>query len=123
MSEECNGDSRSKLRLLLTRSELEKLDATVSETGTNRSLLIFEAVQRGLAGRDPEVRQEKRDRRVDAWVSRGLKEELSRVAKRLNITQQHLARTLLLSYLAEAPWIFDANPLSDPSEGDADDGK
>ena len=123
MSEEYNGDSRSKLRLLLTRSELEKLDATVSETGTNRSLLIFEAVQRGLAGRDPEVRQEKRDRRVDAWVSRGLKEELSRVAKRLNITQQHLARTLLLSYLAEAPWIPDANPLSDPSEGDADDGQ
>jgi len=123
LSEEYNGDSRSKLRLLLTRSELEKLDATVSETGTNRSLLIFEAVQHGLADRDPEVRQEKRDRRVDAWVNRGLKDKLSRVAKRLNITQQHLARTLLLSYLAEAPWIPDANPLSDPSEGDADDGQ
>jgi len=122
LNEDCDGDSRSKLRLVLTRSELEKLDAAVSETGTNRSLLIFEALQRGLAGRDPVVRQERRDRRVDAWLSRRLKDELSRVAERLNITQQHLARTLLLSYLAEATWNRDLNPLSDPSEGDTDDG-
>ena len=112
--------SRAKLRLLLTPSELEKLDAAVLDTRTTRSLIVLEALQAGLADPDLKIEQEKRDRRVDAWATILLKEKLRFVASRLNVTQQHLTRTLLLTYLASAPWNHQPNQCAKQStEGGA----
>ena len=97
-------DERTKLRLLLTPSELRKLDAVVSEAGVNRSFLILEALKVGLSNPDLNIDQERRNQRVDAWATDAIKEHIRQLATHLHITQQHLTRHLLLRYLATAPW-------------------
>ena len=97
-------ERRTKLRLLLTPTELEELDAAVRETGTTRSLLILEAIQAGLADPNLKTTQEKRDKRTDTWVPSPIKDKLRQLATIMNVTQQYLTRHLLLAYLASAPW-------------------
>ena len=118
MKEDAN-EGRAKLRLLLTPSELEKLDAAVLDTGTTRSLLILEALQAGLADPNLNINQEKRGRRIDAWATGSMKEKLRTLAARLNVTQQHLTRTLLLTYLASAPWNRQQKRCTEESTGSA----
>lgn len=113
-------ESRAKLRLLLTPSELEKIDAAVRDTGTTRSLLILEALQAGLADSNLNINQEKRDCRVDAWATGSMKEKLRLLAARLNVTQQYLTRTVLLTYLASAPWNRQQKRCTEESTGSAE---
>jgi len=105
MREQGNEEARRrKLRLLLTLSEREKLDAAVTRTGTTRSLLILQAIQVGLADPSLKTAQERRSRRTDAWIPSPIKRRLRELASTLNVTQQHLTRHLLLAYLESAPW-------------------
>jgi len=113
MKPERDGEARRKLRLLLTPSELAKLDTAVQDTWTTRSLIILEALQAGLAEPELKINQEKRDRRVDAWTTNSIKERVRLLAAQLHVTQQHLIRTLLLAYLASAPW----NPKPHRNQG------
>jgi len=117
MREDRNETSRTKLRLLLTPSELEKLDAAVQDTGTNRSFILLEAMQAGLADPNLKIDQEKRTRRIDAWTTSRMKEKLRQLAAKLNITQQHLTRTLLLNYLTTSPWNQPKPHQQEPTEG------
>jgi len=94
--------ARTKLRLLLTPSEHQSLTAAAQQTGTNRSLIILEAIQAGLTNPHLQITQEKRSRRTDAWVP--VKVQLRQLAGALNVTQQHLTRHLLSTYLASPPW-------------------
>lgn len=96
---------RRKLRLLLTDSELEELERAVDESGAcSRSLIISEATRRGLLSREFAVTQERRSRRIDAWVPRRMLEELRRSATLHAVTQQWLLRRWLREYVAEAAW-------------------
>ena len=97
-------DERAKLRLLLTPSELRELDTATREAGVNRSFLIFEALRTGLTNPDLNLTQERRNLRVDAWVTGTLKQRIRQQATNLHTTQQHLTRHLLLTYLATLPW-------------------
>lgn len=119
MRETGDEERRTKLRLLLTPSELEKLDAAVQLTGTTRSLLILEAVKTGLADQNLNLTQQRRSARVDAWVTGGIKASLRQLATNLNVTQQHLTRHLLLTYLAHPPWTAKTQPdrQGQPSDG------
>ena len=96
--------ARTKLRLLLTPSEHQSLTAAAQQTGTNRSLIILEAIQAGLTNPHLQITQEKRCKRTDAWVPTAVKAQLRELAGALNVTQQHLTRHLLSTYLASPPW-------------------
>jgi hypothetical protein len=103
--EEEERNRRTKIRLLLTPSELETLDWAVRESyAPTRSLIIFESFQAGLRNPNLKTRQEKRNRRIDAWTTKEMKHEIRQLACKLQVTQQHLVRHLLLSYIAAAPW-------------------
>jgi hypothetical protein len=97
-------EGRTKLRLLLTPSEHQKLAEVAQQTGTNRSLIILEAIQAGLANQHLRITQEKRCKRTDAWIPTAVKTQLRQLAGALNVTQQHLTRHLLSIYLTSPPW-------------------
>jgi hypothetical protein len=95
---------RSKLRLLLTESETEQLNASAAESGASRSLLISEAMHAGLANSNQRFTQVKRSVIVDAWLPTGVIRALKRLAITHHLSQQHLLRLFLFQYLTTAPW-------------------
>jgi len=109
---------RSKLRLLLTDSELEKLDRAVVASGAlSRSLVVAEAMREGLSRSEHNMTQERRGNRIDLWVPRRLIENVRQLANTCNLTQQNLLRRFLLQYLATAPWnSTDTNPTPAPED-------
>lgn len=95
-------EERVKIRLLLTESELETLDRAVSESGaSNRSLIIFEALQAGLQVPTPKIKWKKRNRRVDAWTSGEIKHRIAQLANEIGVTQQTLLRYFLAKYISQ----------------------
>ena len=95
-------EERVKIRLLLTESELETLDRAVSESGaSNRSLIIFEALQAGLQVPTPKIKWKKRNRRVDAWTSGEIKRRIAQLANEIGVTQQTLLRYFLATYISQ----------------------
>jgi hypothetical protein len=95
---------RSKLRLLLTESETERLNATSVQSGASRSLLISEAMRAGLANPNQTFSHVRRSVIVDAWLPTRVVAALKRLAITYHLSQQHLLRLFLFQYLTAAPW-------------------
>lgn len=97
---------RSRLRLILTESETAELDRAVAESGAIfRSLIIAEAIQAGLSRpADRTLTAERRCRRVDVWLPRGIGALVKRTAQAHKTTQQKLLRHFLFEYIASGPW-------------------
>ncbi len=95
----------SKLRVLLSECEVERVEHAVAASGAwSRGLLIAEAVRAGLANPELKLEGGRRLRRVDALVPRKLGLRLKEAAAANNVTQQRLLRHFLCQYLAAAPW-------------------
>src|SRR5208282_2104774 len=71
---------RSRLRTLLNKKELDNLALAVTETGTNKSFLIFQAIEYGLRMLDARDTQGKRLYRTTAWVPRKLKNRVKQLS-------------------------------------------
>jgi len=97
---------RSKLRLILTQSQTAELDRAVAESGAIfRSLIIAEAIHAGLSRpADRTLTAERRCRRVDVWLPRGIGALVKRTAQAHKTTQQRLLRHFLFEYIASGPW-------------------
>ena len=96
---------RDRISLLLTGSEVDELERAAVESGArSRNLIITEALKAGMLTPNLKVSQQKRCRRVDAWVPHGTAHEFKLLAASHNVTQAHLLRHLLRQYLANAPW-------------------
>lgn len=95
------------MRLLLTEEELKRIDQALVESGAlNRSLLILEAIQAGIANAALLRTVEGRRRwRVDFRIPRELKDKVQTVARRRHQTQQSLLRHLLFHYISRGPWL------------------
>lgn len=97
---------RSRVRLLLTDTEIKELDRAVAESGAwSRSLVVAEAIQAGLSNFDSRLAQERRSRRVDVRLPTRLIDNLKRLATTHTLTQQNLLRHFLFRYLATGPWM------------------
>lgn len=104
MNENETRRGKRKLRVLLTPSEHQKLEEAAFDACATKSLLVYEAVREGLAGDGQRITQERRERTIDVWVPPGIKERLEQLASNLTVTQQHLTRHLLFTYLSATPW-------------------
>jgi hypothetical protein len=96
--------------------ELTRLHSAVTEAGANKSLLVVEAIQRGLPDFDPRNIQTGRSCRIDAWVPTEFKERIKQLAEVHAVTQQSLLRYLLFKHLKAASW-----KQTEPQEGDTHD--
>lgn len=105
----CKLRARSKLRLLLTETEAEKLDDSAAQSGASRPLLISEALRAGLANPPQTLSRDKRSVRVDVWVPSELAAGVRRLAVTHHLPQQHLLRLFLFQYLTTAPWELPQN--------------
>jgi len=95
----------SKLRILLTPTEAERLDNSTAQSGVrSRAFLIAEALRAGLTDPPPGLRSGRRVVRVDAWVPAELVVRLKELAATHHLPQQHLFRLFLFQYLTVAPW-------------------
>ena len=95
---------RSRVRTLLDRKESDNLALAVIETGTNKSFLIFQAIEYGLRTLDPRDAQGKRIYRTAAWVPRTLKNSVKELSICTGLTQQSILRLFLSEYLKATPW-------------------
>src|SRR5208282_6388638 len=95
---------RSKVRTLLDKKESDDLALAVIETGTNRSFLIFQAIEYGLRTLDPRDARGKRSYRTTAWVPRTLKNSVKELSIGTGLTQQSILRLFLSEYLKATPW-------------------
>ena len=96
---------RVRLFLFLTDSEADELERAALESGAcSRGLLITEAVKTGLIAPRLNLSQERRRRKISAWIPRRTAVELKQLASENNLTRTRLLRHFLLQYLAEAPW-------------------
>ena len=97
---------RSRLRILLTREEINLLDSAVAERyAVTRNLLVYTAIHEGLTTFKPEtIRKPNRRREVPIWVPRDMKNKIRELAKTHSITQQTILRHLLFQYITQAPW-------------------
>lgn len=97
---------RTKLRVLLTAAEAERLDRAVEASGAwTRGLLIVEAVRAGLAKLELSLGDGRRLRRIDTWAPRTLIASVRKLADENGVTQQQLLRQFLFQYIAAAPWV------------------
>jgi len=92
------------VRTLLDKKESGLLALAVIETGTNKSFLIFQAIEYGLRTLDPCDAQGKRSYRTTAWVPRKLKNGMKELSIVTGLTQQSILRLFLSEYLKVAPW-------------------
>jgi hypothetical protein len=105
------GKRRDRVYLLLTDSEADELErATVESGACSRSLIITEALKAGMLTRELKLSQQKRGRRVEAWVPRKTADEFKLLAATQNVTQAYLLRHFLRQYLANAPWTNNDEP-------------
>jgi hypothetical protein len=96
---------RVRLCLLLTDSEADELDRASAESGAgSRNLLVTEALKAGLLNPSLNVSQERRCRRIEAWIPNATARDFKFLAANHSVTQAHLLRQLLRQYLANAPW-------------------
>ena len=96
---------RNRIYLLLTDPEADELERAAVESGAcSRNLIITEALKAGMRTPNLKVSQQKRCRRVEAWVPHGTANDFKLLAATHNVTQAHLLRHLLRQYLANAPW-------------------
>ncbi len=96
---------RVRLYLLLTDSETDELDRATAESGAgSRSLLLTEALKAGVLSPNLNVSQQRRCRRIDAWIPHATARDFKLLAANHSVTQAHLLRHLLRQYLASAPW-------------------
>ncbi len=97
---------RSRLRLILSESETVKLDRAVADSGAMfRSLIIAEAINAGLSKHgNLTLTGEKRSRRVDVWLPKGIGELVKQAAQAHSTTQQNLLRHFLLEYVENGGW-------------------
>ncbi len=94
---------RSRVRTLLDKKEYDNLSSAEIESGTNKSFLIFQAIEYGLRI-DLRGAQGKRSYRTTAWVPRTLKNNLKQLSTVTGLTQQSILRLCLAEYLKIAPW-------------------
>ena len=96
---------RDRLYLRLTDSEADELERAAIESGArSRSLIITEALKEGMLTPNLNVSQQKRRRRVNAWIPRATVLEFKHLAATHHVTRAHLLRLFLRQYLANAPW-------------------
>ncbi len=97
---------RTRLRILLTEEEIERLDSAVMESGAlSRTLLVFEAIRAGLVkGETATMKKPSKRKAVPVWVTFDLKNRIKEAARANSVTQQSLVRHLLFQYIAHAPW-------------------
>jgi hypothetical protein len=108
---------RDRIYLLLTNPEADELERAAVESGArSRSLIITEALKAGMLTPNLKVSQQKRRRRVEAWVPRGTAHEFKLLAATHNVTLAHLLRQLLFQYLANAPWRNNHEPKTQEAE-------
>jgi len=98
--------SRSRLRILLTEEEINRLDSAVAESyAVTRKLLVYTAIHQGLTTFKPEtIQKPNRRREVPIWVPKDMKNKIRELAKTNSITQQSIMRHLLFQYITRAPW-------------------
>ena len=92
------------MRTLLDKKEFDNLALAVIETGTNKSFLIFQAIEYGLRTLDPCQAQGRRSYRVHAWVPKELRNSVKELSMVTGVTQQSILRLFLSEYLKAAPW-------------------
>jgi hypothetical protein len=96
---------RVRLFIFLTDSEADELERAALESGAcSRSLVITEAVKTGLLAPKLKLSQERRHRKIGAWIPRPTAVELKQLAHEHNLTRTRLLRHFLFQYLANAPW-------------------
>jgi hypothetical protein len=111
----CGSEPKRRIRvyLLLTDSEACELERAAVESGAgSRNLIITEALKAGMRTPNLKVSQQKRRRRVDAWVPHGTAHEFKLLAATHNVTQAHLLRQLLRQYLTNPPWRNNHDPTT-----------
>jgi hypothetical protein len=98
--------SRSRLRILLTEEEINRLDPAVAESyAVTRNLLVCSAIHEGLKTFKPEtIQKPSRHREVRIWVPKDMKNKIRELAETNSITQQTILRHLLFQYITRAPW-------------------
>ena len=98
--------SRSRLRILLTEEEINRLDSAVAEScAVTRNLLVYTAIHEGLTTFKPEtIQKPNRRREVPIWVPKDMKNKIRELAKTNTITQQSIMRHLLFQYITRASW-------------------
>jgi metal-responsive CopG/Arc/MetJ family transcriptional regulator len=111
MSKEKRSKRRNRIYLLLTHSEAEELERAAIESGSgSRSLIITEALTAGILTSNLKVSQQKRCKRIDAWIPHATAREFKLLAATHHVTQSHLLRHLLRQYLANPPWRNNQEP-------------
>ncbi len=110
---------RVRLYLLLTDSEADELERAAAESGAgSRNLLLTEALKAGVLSPNLNVSQQRRCRRIDAWIPHATARDFKLLAANHSVTQAHLLRHLLRQYLASAPWNGNCEREQKTEEGD-----
>jgi hypothetical protein len=97
--------NRIRIYILLTDSEADELRRAAVESGAgSRNLIITEALRAGMVTGNMPVSQQRRRRRIDAWIPNGTAQQFKHLAATHNVTQAHFLRHLLRQYLTNPPW-------------------
>jgi hypothetical protein len=105
LGEKKKSANRTKLRLLLTDAEFRKVGQALEEIRPmNKSFLITEAVQAGLAETNLDINQLRRICEIQFWLPREIAGSVRRLAGLTQTTQRELIHYFLFQYLANSPW-------------------